>query len=83
MISLNHHLLAILLLFFSFSDVYKEEKKYDRLCFDDMKKSRLYRKGSRFFSADKSRNFGITFTVYDGDNYRLGQNGDIIKVQSD
>ncbi|EJN0176455.1 DUF943 family protein [Salmonella enterica] len=49
MISLNHHLLAILLLFFSFSDVYKEEKKYDRLCFDDMKKSKLYQKGCRFF----------------------------------
>ncbi|EAN1748928.1 DUF943 family protein [Salmonella enterica] len=82
MISLNHHLLAILLLFFSFSDVYKEEKKYDRLCFDDMKKVNCIRKDA-IFSADKSRNFGITFTVYDGDNYRLGQNGDIIKVQSD
>lgn len=35
------------------------------------------------FSVDKSRDMGVIFTVYDGDNYRLDYNGDIIKVASD
>jgi len=35
------------------------------------------------FSVDKSRNMGVIFTVYDGDDYRLDHNGYIIKVASD
>ncbi|AVJ19855.1 hypothetical protein CLM71_23260 [Serratia sp. MYb239] len=70
------------IIFWDFGDGYKEEGKYDRLCFDDMKTKVNCIEKDAVFSIDKSRNFGVTFTVYDGDNYRLGQNSDIIKVES-
>ncbi|MCP1438925.1 hypothetical protein J3D56_002361 [Erwinia persicina] len=70
-------------IFWNFGEGYKEEGKYDRLCFDDMKIKINCIEKDAVFSVDKSRNFGMTFTAYDGDNYRLGQNGDIIKVGSD
>ncbi|WP_312041591.1 hypothetical protein [Erwinia sp.] len=35
------------------------------------------------FSVDKSRNRGLMFTVYDGDNYRSDLNGNIVKVASE
>jgi hypothetical protein len=66
--------------FWSFGDGYKEEGKYDRLCFDDMKKKINCIEKDAIFSVDKSKNMGIMFTVYDGDNYRLDQNEDIIKI---
>ncbi|WP_312064488.1 DUF943 family protein [Pantoea septica] len=70
-------------IFWEFGDGYKEEGKYDRLCFKDMKPPINCIEKDAIFSVDKSRNMGIMFTVYDGDNYRLDQNGDIIKVASD
>ncbi|MBT0728184.1 DUF943 family protein [Rosenbergiella australiborealis] len=69
--------------FWDFGDGYKEEGKYDRLCFDDMNTKVNCIEKDAVFSVDKSRNMDITFTVYDDDNYRLGQNGDIIKIESD
>lgn len=69
--------------FWIFGEGYKKEGKYDRLCFDDMKTKVNCIEKDAVFSVDKSRNLGMTFTVYDGDNYRLGQNGDITKVASD
>ena len=69
--------------FWWFGEGYKEEGKYDRLCFNDIKTKVNCIEKDAVFSVDKSRNFGVTFTVYDGDNYRLGQNGDIIKDESD
>ncbi|MDU5783425.1 MAG: DUF943 family protein [Pantoea sp.] len=68
--------------FWDFGDGYKEEGKYDRLCFKDMKPPINCIEKDAIFSVDKSRNMGIMFTVYDGDNYRLDQNGNIIKVAS-
>ncbi|MFU9136352.1 DUF943 family protein [Erwinia tasmaniensis] len=70
-------------IFWDFGDGYKEEGKYDRLCFDDMKTKVNCIEKDAVFSVDKSRNMGLMFTVYDGDNYRLDHNGDIIKVSSD
>ncbi|WP_312140652.1 DUF943 family protein [Pantoea septica] len=69
-------------IFWGFGDGYKEEGKYDRLCFKDMKPPINCIEKDAIFSVDKSRNMGIMFTVYDGDNYRLDQNGNIIKVAS-
>lgn len=69
--------------FWDFGDGYKEEGKYDRLCFEDMKPPINCIEKDAIFSVDKSRNMGIMFTVYDGDNYHLDQNGNIIKVASD
>ncbi|MEI2266816.1 DUF943 family protein [Erwinia sp. CGal63] len=71
------------IIFWDFGEGYKEEGKYDRLCFDDMKTKVNCIEKEAVFSVDKSRNFGITFNAYDGDNYRLGQDGDIIKVRFD
>ncbi|WP_313396929.1 DUF943 family protein [Pantoea septica] len=68
--------------FWGFGDGYKEEGKYDRLCFKDMKPPINCIEKDAIFSVDKSRNMGIMFTVYDGDSYRLDQNGNIIKVAS-
>lgn len=70
-------------IFWNFGDGYKEEEKYDRLCFDDMKTTVNCIEKDAVFSVDKSRNFGISFTTYDGDSYRLDQNGSIIKDRSD
>ncbi|MBT0723948.1 DUF943 family protein [Rosenbergiella sp. S61] len=70
-------------IFWDFGDGYKEEGKYDRLCFDDMKTKVNCIEKDAVFSVDESRNMGVMFTVYDGDNYRLDHNGDIIKVASD
>lgn len=69
-------------IFWDFGDGYKEEGRYDRLCFDDMKTNVNCIEKNPVFSVDKSRNLGVTFTVYDGDNYRLGQNGELIKEES-
>jgi len=70
------------IIFWDFGDGYKEEGKYDRLCFYDMKTKLNCIEKDAVFSVDKSRNFGVTFSAYDGDNYRLGQKGEIIKVES-
>lgn len=69
--------------FWLFGEGYKKEGKYDRLCFDDMKIKVNCIEKDAVFSVDKSRNMGVMFTVYDGGNYRLDHNGDIIKVASD
>ncbi len=69
--------------FWLFGEGYKEEEKYDRLCFNDIKTKENCIEKDAVFSVDKSRNTGVIFTVYDGDNYRLSHNGDIIKVASD
>ncbi|MFC0139467.1 DUF943 family protein [Erwinia mallotivora] len=69
--------------FWLFGEGYKKGGKYDRLCFDDMKTKVNCIEKDSVFSVDKSRNMGVMFTLYDGDNYRLGHNGDIIKVASD
>lgn len=67
----------------NFGDGYKEEEKYDRVCFYDMKTIVNCIEKDAVFSVDKSRNFGISFSTYDGDSYRLDQNGGIIKGRSD
>lgn len=55
--------------FWLFGDGYKEEGKYDRLCFDDMDtKINCIEKDAVFSVNNDSRN-RIHFTVYDGDGY--------------
>lgn len=69
--------------FWLFGEGYKKEGKYDRLCFDDMKTKVNCIEKDAVFSVDKSRNMGVIFTVYDGDDYRLDHDGYIIKAASD
>lgn len=66
-----------------FGDGYKEEGKYDRLCFNEMKTKKNCIEKDAVFTVTNSKNRGAFFAIYDGDNYRLGQNGGIIKNESD
>lgn len=66
------------LTFWLFGDGYKEEGKYDRLCFKDMKTKVNCINKDAVFSVDNSINMGMVFRTYDG-TYRLQKNGEIVK----
>ncbi|MCX8958399.1 DUF943 family protein [Erwinia psidii] len=68
------------MIFWKFGEGYKEEGKYDRLCFDDMKTKKNCIEKDPVFSVNNSKNRGIIFTVYDG-TYHLKENGEIISVR--
>ncbi len=68
-------------IFWDFGDGYQEEGKYDRLCFEDMKTQKNCIDKNAIFSVDHSKNMGTTFVVYDGSDYRLDHNGEIVKIQ--
>ncbi|WP_418946845.1 DUF943 family protein [Serratia rubidaea] len=67
--------------FFDFGDGYKEEGKYDRLCFDDMKPPKNCIEKDAVFSVSHSRNLGTVFTTYEG-RYKLQENGEIVAYKS-
>ncbi|UDQ80517.1 DUF943 family protein [Erwinia rhapontici] len=64
--------------FWLFGDGYKEEGKYDRLCFDDMKTKVNCIEKDAVFSVDNSKNMGTMFRTYDG-TYRVQKNGEVVK----
>lgn len=66
--------------FWDFGDGYKEQGKYDRLCFDDMKTAVNCIDKDAVFSVSNSKNRGTRFTVHDG-IYRITQQGEIINVE--
>ncbi|WP_336856089.1 DUF943 family protein [Pseudescherichia vulneris] len=68
--------------FWLFDDGYKEEGKYDRLCFNDMKGPVNCIEKDAIFSVDNSPNLGTVFTVYDGGDYRFDKSGKLIKIPS-
>lgn len=68
--------------FWLFGDGYKEEGKYDRLCFDDMKTNINCIEKDIVFSVSKSKNLGVVFIVEHG-IYRIDKNGKITKVNID
>ncbi|CAI2013308.1 DUF943 family protein [Serratia plymuthica] len=65
--------------FWDFGEGYKEEGKYDRRCFDDMKTKLNCIDKNRVFSVKNNRSNDLLFTVHDG-IYRMGKNGNIIKI---
>ncbi|AVJ19149.1 DUF943 family protein [Serratia rhizosphaerae] len=67
--------------FWRFGDGYKEEGKYDRLCFDDMTSPKNCIEKDAVFSVSHSRNLGTVFTTYEG-RYKLQENGEIVADQS-
>lgn len=69
-------------IFWLFGDGYKETDGYDRLCFDDMPSPLNCIDKNRVFSANHSRNMGISF-IASGGIYRMRKNGEIIKDGSD
>ncbi|MDU5782791.1 MAG: DUF943 family protein [Pantoea sp.] len=67
-------------IFWLFGDGYKETDGYDRLCFEDMPPPKNCIDKNRVFSANHSRNMGVSFIVIGG-IYRLKENGDIVRVK--
>ncbi|MEJ5062141.1 DUF943 family protein [Erwinia sp. MYb375] len=65
-------------IFWIFGEGYKEEGKYDRFCFEDMKTKFNCIEKEAVFSVSESKNMGVMFTVQDG-TYRLRENGEIAK----
>lgn len=71
------------IIFWDFGDGYKEEGKYDRLCFNDMKGPVNCIKKDAIFSVDNSPNPGTIFTIYDGGDYRFDRNGNLIEIHTE
>ena len=68
--------------FWLFGDGYKEEGKYDRRCFNDMKTNINCIEKDIVFSVSKSKNLDVVFIVEHG-IYRVDKNGKITKVNID
>ncbi|QKJ87156.1 DUF943 family protein [Paramixta manurensis] len=66
--------------FWLFGKGYQKEGKDDRLCFSDIKTEANCIDKNLLFAINKSQNFGVRFISYDGDDYQLGKNGEIIKI---
>lgn len=69
-------------IFWDFGDGYKEEGKYDRLCFNDMKPPINCIEKNKVFSVSNSRNMGLSFTT-NNSIYRIKKSGEILKDESD
>lgn len=63
--------------FWLFGEGYKEEGKYDRLCFNDMKTKVNCIEKDAVFSVNRDSQNRIHFTTYNGKNYLLKENGEI------
>jgi len=70
------------MVFWDFGDGYKEEGKYDRRCFEDIKAPENCIEKNRVFSVSDSKNMGISFTTND-EIYRMVKNGKIVKDEAD
>lgn len=70
------------LTFWLFGEGYKEEGKYDRLCFKDMQPPINCIEKNRVFSVETGRNGNVFFTVDDA-IYRMGNDGGIIKIKEE
>ncbi|SCC60327.1 DUF943 family protein [Kosakonia oryziphila] len=66
--------------FWLFGDGYKEEGKYDRLCFSDMKVKENCIDKNRVFSVETVNNGDTFFTVSDA-IYLMENNGEMTKVK--
>jgi len=66
------------LTFWLFGEGYKEEGKYDRLCFKDMQSPVNCIEKNRVFSVEAGRSDNVFFTV-DNAIYRMKENGQIVK----
>jgi len=66
------------IVFWDFGDGYKEEGKYDRRCFSDMKTKENCIDKNRVFSVETGRDSDILFTVSDA-IYLMKKNGELIK----
>ncbi|MGQ8773221.1 DUF943 family protein [Serratia sp. NA_112.1] len=67
------------IVFWDFGEGYKEEGKYDRMCFDDMKTKFNCIDKNRVFSVENNLSNDTLFTVHDG-IYRMKKDGRIMKI---
>ncbi|AVJ20022.1 hypothetical protein CLM71_07080 [Serratia sp. MYb239] len=68
--------------FWLFGDGYKEEGKYDRRCFNDMKTKVNCIEKDIVLNVRNSKNMGVVFFA-NGGIYRIDKNGKIAKVNID
>lgn len=68
--------------FWDFGDGYKEEGKYDRLCFEDINPPRNCIEKNKVFTVSHGRNMGIYFTT-NNKIYRMKKSRKIVKDESD
>jgi len=68
--------------FWDFGEGYKEEGKYDRLCFEDMRPPRNCIEKDKVFTVSYGRNMGLSFTT-NNKIYRMKANGKIVKDGTD
>ncbi len=69
-------------IFWDFGDGYKEEGKYDRLCFDDMNPPANCIEKNKVFTVNYGRNMGLYFTT-NNKRYFINKDGNIIKMKDD
>ncbi|WP_276973554.1 DUF943 family protein [Tatumella ptyseos] len=69
-------------IFWDFGDGYKEEGKYDRLCFDDMNPPANCIEKNKLFTVNYGRNMGLYFTT-NNERYFINKDGNIIKMKDD
>ena len=69
-------------IFWDFGDGYKEEGKYDRLCFDDMNPPANCIEKNKVFTVNYGRNMGLYFTT-NNERYFINKDGNIIKMKDD
>lgn len=68
------------IIFWDFGDGYKEAGKYDRMCFDNMKDKANCIDKNKIFTVKNDRNGDVIFAFDDG-RYRMGKDGEIIKLR--
>jgi len=69
-------------IFWDYGDGYKEEDKYDRLCFNDMPPPKNCIDKKIVFYVSYSKNSGMYFIV-NNEKYYLKNNGKIVRDESD
>ncbi|MDU5452012.1 MAG: DUF943 family protein [Pseudescherichia vulneris] len=67
--------------FWDFGEGYKEQGKYDRRCFADMKPPKNCIDKNAVFSVENGRDGSLIFTVYDG-TYRMERGGEVKKSKT-
>ncbi|AIR59550.1 membrane protein [Cedecea neteri] len=67
-------------IFWYFGDGYKEEDKYDRLCFEDMAPPINCIEKDKAFTVWMDRYGKVSFDVNDGEYY-INKNGDMVKTK--
>ncbi|WON77651.1 DUF943 family protein [Serratia sp. UGAL515B_01] len=70
------------IIFWDFGDGYKEEGKYDRLCFNDMKTDKNCIEKEKYMTIYKFNNEEPFFS-FNGSRYLLGESNKIIKMKQD